>query len=64
MRVTCTAWVAYLWHNGLSILVDYVTEGHLSALVRVCANLWMVDVRNLFNRDCTCLVGFQAMPKR
>ena len=47
---------AYRWHDRLSILANDVTERHLCALVRVRPDLWMVDVLNLLDGDCTTLV--------
>lgn len=46
---------AYWWHNRLAILADYVAERHLGALVRISPDLWVIDVWNLLDSDCTNL---------
>lgn len=48
---------AYRWHDRLSILANNVTEWHLGALIRVCPDLWVVDVLNLLDWDCIALAA-------
>lgn len=48
---------AYRWHDGLSVLADNVTERHLGALIRICSDLWVIDIWDLVDGDCTTLVA-------
>lgn len=48
---------AYRRHDRLSVFAHYVTEWHLSALVRVCSNLWVIDILDLLDWNCALLVA-------
>ena len=51
----------YRWHDRLPVLADHVTERHLGALMRVRPDLWVVNVRDLLDRNCTTLVAASEM---
>lgn len=41
----------HLWHDGLSIFTLDVSEGHLSTLMVVDLQLWMIYVGDILQRD-------------
>jgi hypothetical protein len=51
---------AYLGHDGLSIFADDISEWHLSALVLVCPDFRVIDIRDLINRDCGLSESFPS----
>lgn len=44
--------LTYLGHDGLAVLSLDVAEWHLSALMLVDFQLWMIDVGDVLQRDC------------
>lgn len=51
LREAREACFAYLWHDGLAVLVRDIAEWHLGALVLIEFELGEVNMRHFFQRD-------------
>ena len=45
----------YLWHDSIAIDILEIAERHFSTFMFVYPDLWMVDVRDPFKRNCSIL---------